>query len=350
MNWVALPHNILERLEREGLSRNDRLLYVEGMAYASQNLTDGVVTARLPRLSDHPEPEDAAARLVEATAWELLDDGNYLITDYFTANLTREEIERRKEDARVRQERSRRHKVGDHSKCVRGRYCPEGALDPVTRDTTRDVTRESRHTLPTSPYLPDLTGKVGKGEGKQGAEDGHGSPTGSPVAASPPHVFADPQRMGHCHHCQLPAANKCHHNGVPKLLRQVADDTAHIGPLIPEREWDTTSHWWRAKINAPRIEWEWETVARPLSQDDFDRCDYIGIHVDAHLTEAEWEPWITELNGGLVSRFPKLDWCVEGDDNKTHVSVCGGKSHALPDVWEWERIAKELLAFPEVAP
>ena len=52
----------------------------------------------------------------------------------------------------------------------------------------------------------------------------------------------------------------------------------------------------------------------------------------------------------LSTSYPKLNWNVEGDDNKTHVSVCGGKSDALPEVWEWECIAKELQAFPEVAP
>lgn len=188
MTWVGMPVDIVERLERHGLSRDDRLLYVEGFLYAGQYLTDGTITPRLARISDHPDPNAAAQRLVEAEVWEQVDDGAFIVVDYFTANLTRDEIARRKEDARLRQERSRRHKAGDHSICVRGRYCPDGQDNGVTRDVTRDNTRESRPTY--LPDLPDLPGKVREGKESAGDDTGRGSPNGSPAPASPPEATA----------------------------------------------------------------------------------------------------------------------------------------------------------------
>lgn len=227
MKWVGMPLDIVERLERLGLSRDDRLLYVEGFLYAGDCMTDGVVTARLPRVSDHPDVDAAADRLVAAEVWRRRDDGGFTIVDYFTANLPRDEIAKRQEAARLRQERSRRHRAGDHSICIRGRYCPEGQEDAVTRDTTR----ESQDTY--LPDLPDLPGKVSQGKASAGDDHRRGSPKGSPAPASPPqatvapHRFADPQNLGHCRQCGLPAQNAAH-QGVaiaPVTTRDSADES-----------------------------------------------------------------------------------------------------------------------------
>lgn len=328
MNWVALPLDILERLERLGLSRDDRLLYVEGMLYAGQYLTDGVVTVRLPRLSDHPDADAAAGRLIDADVWESGEDG-YVITDYFSANLSREEIDRRKEDARVRQERSRRHKAGDHSKCIRGRYCPEGVLDPVTRDTTRDNTRESRRTLPTSPDLPDLTGKVREGEVEGDADDGHGSPDGSPVAASTPqaslHIYADPQRLGHCCHCNLPAKNAVHHPGVPESLKLLAEHMADEGAMKPKRITDGHGNsWWRGEVTRPGVSWECETAEVSETAPDAGPVDSFDIDVEVPDSDEVFErveQICDPVNAALGKASPALSMEVEGDKDTVHILV-----------------------------
>ncbi|MFY9219870.1 MAG: hypothetical protein WAO40_04935, partial [Candidatus Nanopelagicales bacterium] len=267
MTWVGLPIDILERLERLGVSRDDRLLYVEGFVYAGQYMTDGVVTSRLPRLSDHPDPAAAAAHLVEIEVWEHHDD-SYFISDYLSANLTSEEITRRKADLRIRQERSRRHKAGDHSKCIRGRYCPDGVIDHVTRDRTRDNTRESQNTY--LPDLPEPKAKVGK---DKSVDHGRGSPDGSPTAASTSgevlHVFTDVQRIGRCTHCNESAKNGAHHNGVPSILKTLAETVVSIGPLVTKRSSDDVEHWWEAVIRASRAKWTFETCPNPINDDRF---------------------------------------------------------------------------------
>jgi len=348
MEWVGLPLDILERLERHGLSRDDRLLYVEGFTYAGQYLTDGVLTPRIPKLSDHPDPDGAATRLVEAGVWDLDDDGTYVISDYFSANISRDEIDRRKEAARIRQERSRRHKSGDHSQCIRGRYCPEGELETVTRDVTREVTRESRPTLPTSPYLPDLKGKVGKGEGKVGDDDGRSAPDGAPAPASPPHVYADPQRLGHCRHCNLPAKNAAHHQGAPAVFLPIADAMADVGPMVIEREFDTRDHWWQATIAGHRVTWKWETVERPLDQDDFPSVDFIDFTVTAHLTDDEATEWRRQADTELA-RYTHEDAIYGESDEATLVLSCAthGGRYRLPPLGVMRGLADQLLAFPE---
>lgn len=156
--WFGVPAPLLQRLELAGLSRDDRLLVIEAFNYCSVNLTDGAIPRHLARISDAPDVEGAAARLLEAGVLSQTGSG-YLVTDYFEANLERSEVERRQAQARDRKARWRRHTAGDHSMC-----------DPVrcggTRDKTRDKTREETplHTAPTSPHLHDLTGNVGEGD------------------------------------------------------------------------------------------------------------------------------------------------------------------------------------------
>jgi hypothetical protein len=318
MTWVGMPVDIVERLERLGLTRDDRLLYVEGFLYAGQYLTDGTVTARLPRLSDHPDADAAAARLVDAQVWEHTDDGAYVIVDYFTANLTREEVTRRKEDARLRQERSRRHKAGDHSICIRGRYCPDGQSETVTRDVTRENTRESQDT-----YLPDLPDLQGKGrEGKESAgDDGRGSPKGSPTPASPheatsaQHIYADPQRVGHCCHCGLPARNAVHHPGAPDVLQLLADVATDLGPMTPTRIVNTgTDSWWKATATDGQVTWNWDTSDESDDNSTIDSIEFvIPLGLVPDLTNEQWEELQGPCDRRAAESKPPLKWGAEDD-------------------------------------
>ena len=324
MSWVGMPVDIVERLERLGLSRDDRLLYVEGFLYAGQYLTDGIVTARLARLSDHPEPDEAAARLVEADVWHEAAEGGYVIADYFSANLRRDEIARRKEDARLRQERSRRHRAGDHSICIRGRYCPDGQADTVTRDVTRDETRESRPTY--LPDLPDLPGKVREGKGSQ---DGRGSPKSSPAPSSPPHVFADPQRLGHCHHCNLPERNAAHHGGAPEVLQHLAELTVDLGRLVPERTVSADSHYWGARIDAELVSWSWETDAAALA-DEPRALHYMDALARVALTDDEWDAWHAVYEAEVAASGRRGGWLAERREVAVDLYLWGQEDGKAP--------------------
>lgn len=215
MQWVGIPIDLVERLDRAGLSRDDRLLALEGYLYAGQYLTDGAVTARLAKVSDHPDPETAAGRLIEAGVWEQAEDG-YTIVDYSKVNLSRAEVERRREDARNRQERSRKHRAGDHSRCIRGSYCPDGAIERVTSDVTSDVTRESHPYLQDLHDLPDLHGEANVGQGREGSPVERASADADALAGDqseedpPPRHEYRPSELGVCATCSLPPSNRHH--------------------------------------------------------------------------------------------------------------------------------------------
>jgi hypothetical protein len=148
MTYALLSDDLMLRLEASGVSRDARLLHVEAIVYCATALTDGDVRIRLPRISDAEDTDGCADELVEAGLWERIA-GGYRVLDGMEHQRSRDEVELAREAARERKERSRRHKLGDHSMCLKGRYCPDGR---VTRDRTRDGTRDG---TPTNPIQSD---------------------------------------------------------------------------------------------------------------------------------------------------------------------------------------------------
>ena len=284
MSWFGVPVDLLERLEREGLSRDDRLLVIEAFAYCSQFNTDGFVTARLPRLSDHPDADAAADRLVKAGIFKLAA-GGYFIDAYSESNLSKDEIDKRKANFRQRTERSRRHLAGDHSLCLKGRYCPQGQLQRVTRDTTV----MSRATLPTSPYLPDLQGKVGK-ETADSAEAT--SAASEPWFGDLEHAYVDnPDNVDRCQHCGYAISNRRHQKALPPILHEIAQVVAVIGPLEATHV-EAESDYWRADV----LNRELQTALRVVTIEDAFEWDGIA-RVTARIPN--------ELQPRLIEQLPQ---------------------------------------------
>lgn len=204
MPFAILSDDLLDRLEAAGISRDARLLYVEGITWCARLLTDGYINARLSRVTDAAEPCDVARELVDAGFWSATAQG-YLVTDYLMHNRPKSEVLRSQADARERKRRNRLHKSGDHSLCIMGRYCPDGA---VTRDMSRDKPRDE---TPTYPLLSTPLRKEVEGEKGKGAADQSDALTrsGLTVAQEDRHSFAD-DGSGGCCHCLLPRANSRH--------------------------------------------------------------------------------------------------------------------------------------------
>jgi hypothetical protein len=165
MTWARLDDNFADDPTLLRLPRSVRLLYVEGIVWCCKHLTDGLLEQHvLRRVSDEPDLEAAAALLIQAGLWEAVESG-YRIVDFLAMQPSKDSVEERRAEAKERQDRSRRHRQGDHSKCLRGKYCPEGG---VTRDKTRDTTRESqRESQQPDPTRPDPS----RPKGKDGEED-----------------------------------------------------------------------------------------------------------------------------------------------------------------------------------
>ena len=187
MVWTRTSDDWNDRPDLLVLPRGVRLFYFEGFVYANKHLTDGAIpTVALGRFTDEPDPEAAAARLVDAGLWAATDTG-WQILNFVSEQRSKADVQQDQYEAKERQQRSRmcrldkdhseclaggkcphgkvkaedvpsrRHKDGDHSLCLVDQ-CPAGA---VTRDMRRDIRSTSRR--PDQHRPGPLLGPVGAG-------------------------------------------------------------------------------------------------------------------------------------------------------------------------------------------
>lgn len=200
MSYALLSDDTLTGLEDQKVSRDARLLHIEATVYCATVLTDGEVRVRLPRITDADTPEALAQELVDAGMWEATADG-YRLTDYLLHNRPRTEVELSKAASRERKERSRLHKLGNHSMCLRGRYCPDGQ---VTRDKTSDGTQDkTSDETPSNPTLSSPRSGRGRGNAEIESEDS--------TLALPKELLHDYlDAGGTCGICGYPKPNRRH--------------------------------------------------------------------------------------------------------------------------------------------
>lgn len=123
------------------MDRNPRAfaMWVMSLSYASDNLTDGILTERaLHRLGCD---DDTRSALLDSGMWEPCD-GGVCIHDYLRHNTSREQIEASRDSAAERQRRKRE----------RG----------VTHDVTRDVTRDTP-----SDVTPHVTANLNQNQNQK---------------------------------------------------------------------------------------------------------------------------------------------------------------------------------------
>jgi hypothetical protein len=129
MVWVNFDSPLLMDLMRARVSRSARLLLLEMYAFSVNQLSDGLVDVRLSMISDADEPDALVEELCAAGFVQATQDG-YFLSRFLETNATKEVIEASRQKNRDRQERHRKHKNGDHSMCIRGRWCPRGEIVP----------------------------------------------------------------------------------------------------------------------------------------------------------------------------------------------------------------------------
>lgn len=157
MTWVKLGDEFSDDADAAGLSDAAVRTHTDALVWSARRLLDLRVPKRdLARFAFSPDA-DAATKELETAGWWADDGDAWQLVYRSDWQQTRDVVERQREATRERQERSRRHRTGDHSMCIRGRYCPEGA---VTREVTRDKRRESRHPDPSRP-VPEEAGRDG---------------------------------------------------------------------------------------------------------------------------------------------------------------------------------------------
>lgn len=165
MTWTKIDGAIRDDPRLLKLSRSARLLHVEALTWANDYGTDGEIPAyALPKVTDEPQPAQAAAALTEAGLWTVGPEG-WKIVGFLDNQPSAADVERTHEQWKERQRRQRQHRSGDHSLCE-PKYCQ--AASHVTRDNPGDSLRESRHTEP-NRTVPNR--RVGKGVGERASLD-----------------------------------------------------------------------------------------------------------------------------------------------------------------------------------
>jgi len=142
VTYFQMGDDHLAKLEDAGLSNDAILLEVQAFNQCAKTASSGFLHTRLSKLIEATDTSALAGELVAAGFWEVTDDGYYVV-NYLSHNLSGEDQELARAGARERQQRSRKHKLGDHSMCIRGNYCKLGEIEPANRSSNTDVTRDA---------------------------------------------------------------------------------------------------------------------------------------------------------------------------------------------------------------
>ena len=150
MTWAKFSDTAADEPALLTLPRGVRHLHTEGILWCCRYGTDGRIPRHvLTRITDEPQPHEAAGQLVAAGLWLATDDG-YEVVDFLIDQRSAGEVEVARANSRARQERHRRHQNRDHSLCD-PRYCQ--ASNGVSNAMTNGVSNGS-------PTRPDPTRPV----------------------------------------------------------------------------------------------------------------------------------------------------------------------------------------------
>jgi len=141
MSWLKVDDAAFDDPRFTALPRGARLLHLEALGYSMRHDGSGFIpTGSLSRLTDEPQPTAAVAALVAAGLWGETD-GGWVVGWLLDDQITPDEIARQRAWNRARQERHRRHVMGDHSTCD-PRFC-RGAPRNASRNASRNALQQS---------------------------------------------------------------------------------------------------------------------------------------------------------------------------------------------------------------
>jgi hypothetical protein len=138
MTWTKLSDDFGEDCARVQLSDAAFRTHVEGLLWTMRRGTGGQLDRRdIDRLADTDAPMAAVKELLDVGFWQQTEAG-FLVVHAMSDQIEPHVIEHRRKLAAERQQRKRLHDAGDHSMCL-PKTCKQA---PVTRDVTRDKTRD----------------------------------------------------------------------------------------------------------------------------------------------------------------------------------------------------------------
>lgn len=195
--WVKIAAEWLDREEVEKMSADDIVFYLSALSYSCRLTLDGDVPARAVRHLRPVDDVDATIdRLVAKGWWTPLDAGKrWHMPAWNDFLLSKEEVDRRREQTRVTSDRYRRHIAGDHSIC-RPQSCPVARADK-SRDASPKQSVMNPGPVRNGPDRPDPRREGGEG-GASRAGTGRQAPNIGERCTCPP---GTPQAEGDCVRC-----------------------------------------------------------------------------------------------------------------------------------------------------
>lgn len=321
MSYANLSDDLLQKLEASGVSRDARLLHIEGIVHCATVLSDGEIRIRLARITDAEDPDECASELVQAGLWSR-DGNHYRILNYLRSEggHQRSAEEKRKADeshARRQaeyEERGRRHASGDHRTCTS--KCPQAGQHLRSPDASGDA---SSDVLVPSPVLSDKKGGQDKGKGSaDGAlERAPAEPDDEEVDEK--HLFTDS-----C--CELPATATVHVQGPPALLEMLS----HMPDAYVECPDDD------ARLRFDNVQHRIELNKHPYFWRIYANSRGIPVCLEAH---ADTSSGVTEAMLGEFRLQYKFKSCRVGTEDNECFLIKPGRS-TIDDV-------NALLALPE---
>lgn len=112
MTWIKLNDNVPRHPKVARLSDRAFRRWIQGICYASEFLTDGVLPEAFLCTVSHRD----LTELVEAGLWRVPEDGRVLIHDYLDHQSSKEVVSQRRAEAKGRVARHRRKPV-ENSRC-----------------------------------------------------------------------------------------------------------------------------------------------------------------------------------------------------------------------------------------
>lgn len=167
--WIKLHNNFFRNPKVLAAGEDAALLYIQGLVYCSDSLTDGSIpTAALRTLTSKKDARTLARVLVREGLWIETASG-WQVHDYLKVQRSREQVEASREAARERQRKSR--SVTPTSQRESQRDIERTSGDVTEPDTETDVDTEQPPQPPLLDRIVDivfekvLADKQRRGEG-----------------------------------------------------------------------------------------------------------------------------------------------------------------------------------------
>lgn len=149
MGWVRLDDNFADHPKVIGLSDAAFRLFITGLCYSNRQLTDGIIPYRMVQAWVGEDPTKPSDELEDQDLWARVDSG-FLILSYSEYQPTRDEVERKREQAKERLARYRE----TQKKRVSNAYQDD--------DRNADETPPPTQPNPTQPNALDISNDISK--------------------------------------------------------------------------------------------------------------------------------------------------------------------------------------------